>query len=219
MTRNGNPSFKVRVPLQEEQVEAVHFRGHRVQDGLAIGGAVVEESIQDGVVDEVTQAADAGQSDSLQVPAGAKKRRGNCSPRCSMSPTASLRQSLSGEEDGCHPDVLTQILHWRAKQSAQEPPCRSVRAPSLPAAAKGRQQPPRAAGTYTSTPVECRELCQLTGRNSTRPICCCSCAFLKCACSMLRETLLKSLTGKRHELLAKQQGCRARLLHQQRLIR
>lgn len=60
--------------------------------------------------------------------------------------------------------------------------------------------------TYTSTPVEWRELCQFTGRNSTRPICCCSWAFLKCACSMLRETFLKSFTGKEHELLQRSTG-------------
>lgn len=82
MTRDGDPPFEVGVPLQEELVEAVHFRRHRVHDGLAIGGAVVEENVQDGVVDEVTQAIDAWQSDSLQVPAGAKKRRGNCCQRC-----------------------------------------------------------------------------------------------------------------------------------------
>lgn len=71
--RNGDPSFEERVPLQEELVEAVHFGCHRVHDGLAIGGAVVEENVQDGVVDEVTQAIDAGQRDSLQVPAGRKR--------------------------------------------------------------------------------------------------------------------------------------------------
>lgn len=87
VTCNGNPPFKVWVPLQEEEVEAVHFRGHRVQDGLAISGAVVEESIQDGVVDEVTQAADARQSDSLQIPVGSKKRGEETAVRGAREPS------------------------------------------------------------------------------------------------------------------------------------
>lgn len=77
--RNGDPPFEERVPLQEELVQAVHFGRHRVHDGLAIGGAVVKENVQDGVVDEVTKAVDARQSDSLQVTMGAKEERGNCS--------------------------------------------------------------------------------------------------------------------------------------------
>jgi len=68
--RDGDPPFEVRVPLHEELVETVHLGGHRVHDGLAIGGAVVEEDVQDGVVDEVAQAVDARQSDSLQVAGG-----------------------------------------------------------------------------------------------------------------------------------------------------
>lgn len=79
MPRNGDPPFEEWVPLQEELVQAVHFGCHRVHDGLAIGGAVVKENVQDGVVDEVTQAIDARQSDSLQVTVGGGKERGNCS--------------------------------------------------------------------------------------------------------------------------------------------
>lgn len=73
--------------------------------------------------------------------------------------------------------------------------------------------------TYTSTPVECRELCQFTGRNSTRPTCCCSWAFLKCSCSMLRETLLKSFTGKEKNSYGEPPGSGASPWHQQHLIR
>lgn len=83
---NGDAPLKEGVPLQEELVQAVHLRGHRVNDGLAIGGAVVEENIQDGVVDEVTQAVDARQSDSLQVTAGGKEGRGDCSWRGPWTP-------------------------------------------------------------------------------------------------------------------------------------
>lgn len=71
--------------------------------------------------------------------------------------------------------------------------------------------PPEHAGggagaTHTSTPVECRELCQLTGRNSTRPICCCSCALLKCACSIPSDTFLKSFTAREQRRHAEPQG-------------
>lgn len=72
--------------------------------------------------------------------------------------------------------------------------------------------------TYTSTPVEWRELCQFTGRNSTRPTCCCSWAFLKCACSMLSETFLKSFTGKEKSCYGDPPGSEASPWHQHHLI-
>lgn len=79
--------------------------------------------------------------------------------------------------------------------------------------------PGAGADTYTSTPVECRELCQFTGRNSTRPTCCCSCAFLKCACSMLRETFLKSFTAEQKISQGDAPGSGASPWHQHHLIR
>lgn len=97
MPRDGHPAPEVRVPLQEEAVQAVHLRGHRVHDGLAVGGAVVEEHVQDGVVDEVTQAVDAGQRDPLQVAAGEKAR--GAAQGEPQNPTTSLKQSMSSEED------------------------------------------------------------------------------------------------------------------------
>lgn len=57
-----------RVSLLEEVVETVDLGGHRVHDGLAVRGAVVEEEVQQGVVGEVAQPTDTGQSDPLNVP-------------------------------------------------------------------------------------------------------------------------------------------------------
>lgn len=92
--RDGDPPSEERVPLQEQLVQAVHLGRHRVHDGLAIGGAVVEENVQDGVVDEVTQAVDAGQGDPLQVPAGDERTEGTV-----VNPTAFLQQNARSEED------------------------------------------------------------------------------------------------------------------------
>lgn len=70
MTSNGYTPFEIRVPLQKKCVDAVHFRGHGVHDRLAVGGAVVEENVQDRVVGEVPQPVDAGQGYPLQIPEG-----------------------------------------------------------------------------------------------------------------------------------------------------
>lgn len=40
-----HPAPVVRVPLQKQGVESVHLQSHRVQDGLAVGGAVVEKHV------------------------------------------------------------------------------------------------------------------------------------------------------------------------------
>lgn len=97
---NGDPPAEEGVPLQEELVQTVHFRGHRVHDGLAVGGAVIKENVQDGVVDEVTQAVDAGQSDSLQVAMGGEKREEReLQLGVSVNPTTFLKQNVSSEKD------------------------------------------------------------------------------------------------------------------------
>lgn len=95
MPRDGHPALEVRVPLQEEPVQAVHLRGHRVHDGLAVGGAVVEEHVQDGVVDEVTQAVDAGQRDPLQVTAG--QRAGGAAAGADADPNTVPQQIITSE--------------------------------------------------------------------------------------------------------------------------
>lgn len=76
MTCYGGSTFEVGIPLQEEQVEAVHFGRDGVHDGLTVGGAVVEKDVQDRVVDEVPQAVDARQGDSFQVSGGGTAEKG-----------------------------------------------------------------------------------------------------------------------------------------------
>lgn len=49
-------------------MESVEFCYHGVQYGLAVGGAVIEEEIQQGVVGEMPESTDAGKSDPLDGP-------------------------------------------------------------------------------------------------------------------------------------------------------
>ena len=64
---------EVGVPLPEERVQPVDLRGHGVHDGLAVGGAVVEQHVQQRLVGEVTEATRARQRDLLDSP-GREKR-------------------------------------------------------------------------------------------------------------------------------------------------
>ena len=63
----------VGVPGPEQRVEPVDLQGHRVHDGLAVGGAVVEQHVQQRLVGEVTEATRARQRDLLDSP-GREKR-------------------------------------------------------------------------------------------------------------------------------------------------
>ena len=65
----------VGVPGPEQRVEPVDLQGHRVHDGLAVRGAVVEQHVQQGLVGEVTQAPRAGQRDLLDSPGRGKKNK------------------------------------------------------------------------------------------------------------------------------------------------
>ena len=68
MSGHRHLSGETGVSLSEELMQPVDLGGHRVHDGLAVGGAVVEEQVQQGVVGEVPQSADAGEGDLLDVP-------------------------------------------------------------------------------------------------------------------------------------------------------
>lgn len=48
-------------------MQTVDLRGHCIYNSLAVRGAIVEEQVQHCVIAELTQAADAGQCDSLNV--------------------------------------------------------------------------------------------------------------------------------------------------------
>lgn len=67
MTSNGYTPFEIRVPLQKKYVNSVHFRSDCVHDSLTVGGAVVEEDIQNCVVGKVPEAVNARQGYSLQI--------------------------------------------------------------------------------------------------------------------------------------------------------
>lgn len=54
MASYGDTSFEIRISLQKEQVDPVHFWCNRIHNGLTVGRAVVEKHIQDGIIDEVT---------------------------------------------------------------------------------------------------------------------------------------------------------------------
>ena len=70
MSCQGDGSGEAGVPLEEESVQAVDVRRHRVHYHLAVLGTVVEEDVQEGVVPEMTQDTDAGQRDPLHVSGG-----------------------------------------------------------------------------------------------------------------------------------------------------
>lgn len=72
MPSHRDPASEVRVPLHEDGVETVHLLSHRVHDGLTVGGAVVEEDVQQRLVGEVPETAGARQRDLLDPPGGQK---------------------------------------------------------------------------------------------------------------------------------------------------
>lgn len=45
MSSDGDAAFKVGIPLHEESVDAIDLLGNRVDDGLAVSGAVVEQDV------------------------------------------------------------------------------------------------------------------------------------------------------------------------------
>lgn len=63
-----NRPMKIWMSLLEEGMQPVDLRGYRVHYRLAVGGAVIEKQVQQCVIGEMSQPADAGQSDSLDVP-------------------------------------------------------------------------------------------------------------------------------------------------------
>lgn len=67
MTSNGYTPFEIRVPLQKKYINSVHFRSDCVHNSLTVGGAVVEEDIQNRVVGKVSEAVNARQGYSLQI--------------------------------------------------------------------------------------------------------------------------------------------------------
>lgn len=69
MSGHRDAPSEVGVPLLEQGAEAVHLHGDGVHDGLAVGGAVVEEHVQQRLVGEVPEPARAGQGDLLNPPA------------------------------------------------------------------------------------------------------------------------------------------------------
>ncbi len=67
MSNQGNVSCEVWMSLEKEAVQTVDLRGHCIHNSLAVRSTVVEEKVQHCVVAELTQAANARQSDSLNV--------------------------------------------------------------------------------------------------------------------------------------------------------
>lgn len=68
MAYDWNGPIELWVPLFEESVQPVDLWSHSVHYGLTIGGAVIEKQVQQCVIGEVSEPADARQSDSLNVP-------------------------------------------------------------------------------------------------------------------------------------------------------
>lgn len=68
MPSHRDSASEVGVAAHEERVEAVHLHAHFIHDGLAVGGAVVEQDVEQRFVGEVPQATDARQRDFLYVP-------------------------------------------------------------------------------------------------------------------------------------------------------
>lgn len=68
MAYDWNGPIELWVSLFEESVQPVDLWGDSVHYGLAIGGAVIEKQVQQCVIGEVSEPADAWQSDSLNVP-------------------------------------------------------------------------------------------------------------------------------------------------------
>lgn len=60
MAYDWNGPIEVWVSLFKEGVELVDLWGHCVHYGLAVGGAVIEKQVQQSVVGEMSQPADAG---------------------------------------------------------------------------------------------------------------------------------------------------------------
>lgn len=67
MTHDWNCPIELWVSLFKQSMQPVYFWRHCVHYGLAIGGAVVEKQVQQCVIGEMSQPADAWQSDSLDV--------------------------------------------------------------------------------------------------------------------------------------------------------
>lgn len=68
MPSHRDSPFEVGVAAHEKRVQAVHFHAHFIHDGLAVGGAVVEQDVEQRFIGEVPQATNARQSDFLYVP-------------------------------------------------------------------------------------------------------------------------------------------------------
>lgn len=77
MSNQGNASREVWMPLKEEAVETVDLRGHCIHNSLAVCSAIVEEKVQHCVVAELTQTANARQSDPLNVSFKNRNKRVN----------------------------------------------------------------------------------------------------------------------------------------------
>lgn len=68
MTHYWNCPAEFWVSLFKEGMQPVDLWGHCVHYGLAVGGAVIEKQVQKSVIGEVSEPADAGKSDPLDVP-------------------------------------------------------------------------------------------------------------------------------------------------------
>lgn len=56
------------VSLFEEGVQPIDLCRHCVHDGLAVGGAVIEKQVEQSVIGEMSQPANTGKGDPLNVP-------------------------------------------------------------------------------------------------------------------------------------------------------
>lgn len=73
MAHKGHLPLEGWVATLEETVKSVDLCNHGVQDSLAVGGAVVEEEVEQSVVGEMPESADTGKSDTLNGPVTGQK--------------------------------------------------------------------------------------------------------------------------------------------------
>lgn len=72
MSSHRHSSFEVRVATHEKRVQSIHLHPHFFHNGLAVGGAVVEQNVKERFIGEVAQASNARQSDFFYVPSDTK---------------------------------------------------------------------------------------------------------------------------------------------------
>lgn len=72
MSSHRDSSFEVWVATHEKRVQSIHLHPHFFHNGLAVGGAVVEQNVKECFIGEVAQASNARQSDFFYVPSNIK---------------------------------------------------------------------------------------------------------------------------------------------------